>query len=127
MPGSSIWWEDFTVPPKAVSPKSFRSADLFDRVESQISTVKIDHDHHEQCWSNAGGEKEINAVIGQLGAGLNDVIRTWMDLTSTADADALVHGEIFKEVQPAAGMVVVATLLDPRWKVEIEAEAVISG
>ena len=51
-----------------------------------------------------------------------------MYLTSAVDADAVgkVHGEIFKEIRPAASMVVVAALLDPRWKVEIEAEAVIS-
>jgi enamine deaminase RidA (YjgF/YER057c/UK114 family) len=35
------------------------------------------------------------------------------------------HGEVFAEVRPAATMVVVAGLLDPRWCVEIEAEAVI--
>ncbi len=70
----------------------------------------------------------INDALTQLGAGLSDVIRTRMYLTSAVDADAVgkVHGEIFKEIRPAASMVVVAALLDPRWKVEIEAEAVIS-
>jgi enamine deaminase RidA (YjgF/YER057c/UK114 family) len=37
-----------------------------------------------------------------------------------------VHGEVHGEVRPAATMVVVAGLLDPRWKVEIEAEAVVA-
>jgi enamine deaminase RidA (YjgF/YER057c/UK114 family) len=36
-----------------------------------------------------------------------------------------VHGEVFGEVRPASTMVVVDALLDPRWKVEIEAEALI--
>jgi enamine deaminase RidA (YjgF/YER057c/UK114 family) len=36
-----------------------------------------------------------------------------------------VHGEAFADVRPASTMVVVAALLDPRWKVELEAEAVI--
>jgi len=36
-----------------------------------------------------------------------------------------VHGELFGAVMPAATMVVIAALLDPRWKVEIEAEALI--
>ena len=37
----------------------------------------------------------------------------------------MVHGEVFGHVLPAATMVVVAGLLDPRWKIEIEAEAVV--
>jgi enamine deaminase RidA (YjgF/YER057c/UK114 family) len=68
----------------------------------------------------------IGDALAQLGAGLDDVVRTRMFLTSAADAEAVgrVHGEIFARARPAATMVVVAALLDPRWKVEIEAEAV---
>ena len=40
-----------------------------------------------------------------------------------ADAVGMVHGELFADIRPAATMVVVAGLLDPRWLVEIEAEA----
>jgi enamine deaminase RidA (YjgF/YER057c/UK114 family) len=48
-----------------------------------------------------------------------------MFLTTAEAADAVgrVHGELFGQTRPAATMVVVAGLLDPRWKVEIEAEA----
>jgi enamine deaminase RidA (YjgF/YER057c/UK114 family) len=38
-----------------------------------------------------------------------------------------VHGEVFGQARPVATMVVVAGLLDPRWRVEIEAEAVLSA
>jgi enamine deaminase RidA (YjgF/YER057c/UK114 family) len=67
----------------------------------------------------------IENALAQLGADLSDVIRTRMYLTSAADADAVgrVHGEVFNEIRPAASMVVVAALLDPRWKIEAEAEA----
>jgi enamine deaminase RidA (YjgF/YER057c/UK114 family) len=34
------------------------------------------------------------------------------------------HGEAFRNARPAATMVVVAALVDPRWVVEMEAEAV---
>jgi enamine deaminase RidA (YjgF/YER057c/UK114 family) len=46
---------------------------------------------------------------------------------SVADAVGRAHGEVFGMVQPAATMVVVAGLLDPRWKVEIEAEALVDS
>ena len=40
------------------------------------------------------------------------------------DEVARAHGEVFGDVRPAATCVV-AALLDPAWKVEIEAEAVL--
>jgi enamine deaminase RidA (YjgF/YER057c/UK114 family) len=70
----------------------------------------------------------IEAAISELGASLAGVVRTRIFITSAADADAvgLVHGELFRSVRPATSMVVVAALLDPSWKVEIEAEAVVA-
>jgi enamine deaminase RidA (YjgF/YER057c/UK114 family) len=71
----------------------------------------------------------ILAALAEAGAGREHVVRTRMFLTDAADADAVgrVHGEVFGDIRPAATMVVVAALLDPRWKVEIEAEAVLSN
>lgn len=67
----------------------------------------------------------IARALTEVGSSFHDVIRTRIYLTSAADADVVgeVHGEIFGEIRPAASMVVVAALLDPRWKVEIEVEA----
>jgi enamine deaminase RidA (YjgF/YER057c/UK114 family) len=67
----------------------------------------------------------IGAALSEAGAGISDVVRTRMFIADRDDAEAIgaVHGEVFEEVRPAASMVVVAGLLDPRWKVEIEAEA----
>lgn len=67
----------------------------------------------------------IGQALAEAGASLDDVVRTRMFVTDVAVADAVgaVHGEVFGEVRPAATMVVVAGLLDPRWVVEIEAEA----
>ena len=69
----------------------------------------------------------IVAALSKAGASVEDVVRTRMYVTSVDEADAVsaVHGEIFGQILPAATMVVVAGLLDPRWKVEIEAEAVV--
>jgi enamine deaminase RidA (YjgF/YER057c/UK114 family) len=70
----------------------------------------------------------LEAVEG-LGGRREDVIRTRIYVVDAADWDAVgrAHGEIFGEVFPAATMVVVAGLLDPRWRVEIEAEAEVAG
>jgi enamine deaminase RidA (YjgF/YER057c/UK114 family) len=66
-------------------------------------------------------------ALAQAGGHPSDVVRTRMYLTDAAYADVVgrVHGSHFGEVRPAATMVVVAALLDERWKVEIELEAVI--
>jgi enamine deaminase RidA (YjgF/YER057c/UK114 family) len=69
----------------------------------------------------------IEAALAQAGASLDDVVRTRMYVTAAEYADAVgaVHGELLGHVRPAATMVIVAGLLDPAWKVEIEAEAVL--
>jgi enamine deaminase RidA (YjgF/YER057c/UK114 family) len=71
----------------------------------------------------------IGRALEEAGCGLADVVRTRMFLTAAADADAVgsVHAEFMAGARPAATMVVVAALLDPRWKVEIEAEAEAPG
>jgi enamine deaminase RidA (YjgF/YER057c/UK114 family) len=66
-------------------------------------------------------------ALGEAGAEPGDVVRTRMLIVDPADQDAVAraHSAVFADVRPAASMIVVAALLDPRWKVEIEAEAVI--
>ena len=69
----------------------------------------------------------ILAALREAGAGPEHVVRTRSYLTAAADWEAVgrAHGAVFAEVRPASTMVVVAGLLDPRWRVEIEAEAVL--
>jgi enamine deaminase RidA (YjgF/YER057c/UK114 family) len=71
----------------------------------------------------------VEAALAEAGAFLRDVVRTRMFLVDPGDAGAVgaVHGEVFGDVRPAATMVAVSALLDPRWKVEIEAEAVVAS
>ncbi len=70
----------------------------------------------------------IREALEQLGASLGDVVRTRMFITDASDADEIgaAHNQVFGAARPAATMVVVAGLLDPAWKVEVEAEALTS-
>lgn len=64
-------------------------------------------------------------AVAALGGSAQDVVRTRMYLVDAADWREVgrAHGERFRGVDPAATMVVVKELLDPRWRVEIEVEA----
>ncbi len=68
-------------------------------------------------------------ALREAGAAPTDVVATRMFITTAAHADAVgrAHAELFADVRPTATMVVVAGLLDPRWCVEIELEAVVTG
>jgi enamine deaminase RidA (YjgF/YER057c/UK114 family) len=67
----------------------------------------------------------IVTALTEAGSSAMQVVRTRTFLTDLHDWEAVgrAHGEVFSEIRPAATMLVVAGLLDPRWKVEIEAEA----
>jgi enamine deaminase RidA (YjgF/YER057c/UK114 family) len=68
-------------------------------------------------------------ALGALGADRADVVRTRIYLIDPRDWPEVgrVHGEVFGDIRPTSTMVAVAALLDPRWKVEMEAEAVIGA
>lgn len=68
-------------------------------------------------------------ALKEAGGAADDVVRTRMFITDAGIADAVgqAHGEIFGEIRPAATMVVVEGLLDPRWLVETELEAMLPG
>src|SRR5262245_12231555 len=69
----------------------------------------------------------IVEALREAGGGPEHVVRTRMFVTSAGVSEAVgrAHGEVFGDARPAATMVVVTGLLDPRWLVEIEAEAVL--
>lgn len=69
------------------------------------------------------------AALAEAGGRPEDVVRTRMFITDAGDAEAIgaAYGEVFSEIRPAATMVVVAGLLDTRWLVEMELEAVLAA
>jgi enamine deaminase RidA (YjgF/YER057c/UK114 family) len=70
----------------------------------------------------------ITMALAEAGASPEQVVRTRMFVTDAAYGEAVgrAHGETMGVAKPTATMVVVKALLDERWKVEIEAEAIIS-
>jgi enamine deaminase RidA (YjgF/YER057c/UK114 family) len=68
----------------------------------------------------------IERALAEAGASLDDVVRTRIYVTDAALIDEVgrAHGEAFAKARPATTGIV-TQLLDPRWQVEIEAEAVI--
>jgi enamine deaminase RidA (YjgF/YER057c/UK114 family) len=69
----------------------------------------------------------IVGAIREAGGGPQHVVRTRMFVTSADIEEAVgrAHGEVFGDAPPVSTMVVITGLLDPRWKVEIEAEAIV--
>jgi enamine deaminase RidA (YjgF/YER057c/UK114 family) len=75
-----------------------------------------------RCWEIA------LSALEELAGHLEHVIRTRQYVVSADIAEAVgaVHGEVFADVRPASTMIVVAGLLDPRWVVEVELDAIVS-
>lgn len=70
----------------------------------------------------------IVAALGEAGAGPEHVVRTRTYLTDARDwgEAGRAHGEVFADIRPASTMIVVSGFLDPRWRVEMEADAILS-
>jgi enamine deaminase RidA (YjgF/YER057c/UK114 family) len=69
----------------------------------------------------------IAIALKNAGSSIDHVYRTRMYLTRAEDWEAAgrVHGKFFGLILPAATMVVVAAMLNPSWRIEIEADAFI--
>jgi len=71
--------------------------------------------------------KLIETALHVAGAGFEHVVRTRIYITHTEDWQEIgrAHGEVFSNIRPAATMVTVKELLNPKWRVEIDADAVL--
>ena len=69
----------------------------------------------------------ILAALHELEAGPEHVVRTRVFITDPSDWEAVgrAHGEVFGDLRPASAMLVITGTLNPDWKVEIEADAVL--
>ncbi len=71
--------------------------------------------------------EKIEQALKDLGASLEDVVRTRMYVTNIEEWEEVgrAHGAVFKNIQPAATMVEVSRLINPNLKVEIEVSAIL--
>jgi enamine deaminase RidA (YjgF/YER057c/UK114 family) len=74
-----------------------------------------------RCW------EIIGVALSEAGATFADVVRTRMYITPQADFDEVgrAHGEIFRDIRPVNTTVIIAGLIDPRWHLEIDVDAVV--
>jgi enamine deaminase RidA (YjgF/YER057c/UK114 family) len=74
-----------------------------------------------QCFEN------VEKALHEAGANFRDVVRTRMYVTDISRWEAVgrAHGQIFRDIRPAATMVEVSRLVDPDMLVEVEVEAVV--
>jgi enamine deaminase RidA (YjgF/YER057c/UK114 family) len=86
------------------------------------ATMTMPEDAGEQarnCW------RTIEGTLREAGADLTDIVRATYYVTAPAHAEPLLQacGEVLREIRPAATLLVVAGLLRPEMKVEIEVTA----
>lgn len=95
-------------------------------------TAPVGDDGATVCPGDPAGQARrcfeiVERALAELGGALDDVVRTRMYLIRINDwqAVAAVHGEVFGTVAPVATLVGVAALIDPEWRIEVEAEAIV--
>lgn len=95
-------------------------------LDTDPNGVPVGKDAYEQA---ANIFARFTAILESLGGSASDVVRTRMYLLSAEDADAVsrAHAEVFRDVLPAATMVVVAGFVGEGFRVEIEADAILEG
>jgi enamine deaminase RidA (YjgF/YER057c/UK114 family) len=73
--------------------------------------------------------KNIGAALEKAGAGFKDVVRTRTYVTDISRWEEAVraHGEIFRDIRPAATLIQVSAMISPAMLVEMEADAILAA
>jgi len=117
-------WEDVVGYSRAVRVGNFVAVSG-STAANPDGSVTGEGDPYEQA---VAALRTIEAALTEAGASLKDVVRTRMFVVDIGEWErvARAHSEFFGAVRPAATMVQVRRLIDPRLLVEIEAEAIIA-
>ena len=96
------------------------------------TTGGVDENGNELSDTASQTRQALKTILGALqkaGASAKDVVRTRVFMTDASEWEAVgkIHGEIFGEIRPAMTLVEVSRLIDSKMRVEIEADAVITG
>ena len=103
-----------------------RAVRVGDHIHVAGTCAQPPHDHGNAYQQARSALAIIEDAFAELGASLEDVVRTVVYITDTDHGEGVTraHGETFGRIMPASTLVVVAALLKPNLVVEIEAYAI---
>src|SRR5215813_11308951 len=120
---SGTTWETFVGYSRAVRIGNWVSVAGTTASDEETKPVSVGDPYGQTVYAL----RKIERALNQLGASLQDVIRTRIFIVNTKDWEEVgrAHGEIFRQIRPVCTMVTVKELIGPEYLVEIEVDAVV--
>ena len=120
---SGVKWEDIVAYSRAVKVGNIIEVAGTTAVDENGNFVGVDDPYEQTLFIIRKAEKALN----ELGADLNDVIRTRIFVTDIEDWEEIgkAHGDCFRGIYPVTTLVEVSNLIDKRLLLEMEFSAVL--
>ena len=121
---SGAKWEDIVGYSRAVRVGNMIEVAGTTAVDERGEIVGLNDPYEQTKYALA----KIEKALIEAGASMQDVVRTRMFVTDISKWEEVgrAHGEFFRTVKPAASMIEVKGLIDPKLLVEIEVTAIIA-
>lgn len=122
---SGAKWEDIVGYSRAVRVGNMIEVAGTTAVDERGEIVGLNDSYEQTKYALA----KIEKALIEAGASMQDVVRTRMFVTDISKWEEVgrAHGEFFRTVKPAASMIEVKGLIDPKLLVEIEVTAIVGG